>query len=556
MQNVYKTRRKLVRRKGTLPLGAVQSPDQDLDGLFWAKIGSTEYLISALNGKLGNWFAGTPGTLFTDNSAGLTSGADTNFAWINSLVYAGDGIKQNVYFQGATVEQAMVAPPAGACTAAADGAGSGTGDYTFVYSFLAANGQLSEPSPASNVVTLSGQKASLTNVGVSAEPGVTARYIFATGGARTDYVLVDILANNSATSVTVNLDSIINPFSPLIFGNTRFPPCRYLIEHASRMYGAWSATAPGDKQTVYISNLLAPWYAPAAPDLDISSNGTQASLQGPAAGEITGLCTHGDFVACFTGGAGFFVIGTQAADFRIQQFCNHGCVAHRTIQSTRHLLIWLSNDGIYSYNGTATERISDLVRETITAMSATDMSKAFAFVWYDRYYLCWPGHCLYFDLLNRTWGTLTQFDWRVGTVTTFVSGNQQRIYLAQTGHARVWQAEVGATDNGVAIPVVWQSRDWEMGLFTHSKRVHLIEAKFKKSTGTATVRLYRGTGDLIQSELVDLSVVDFANSEVVRALRSAVEQARDENFRLRVEYSDTAVDFQLLSCGVQWVPAL
>src|SRR5205823_6175952 len=134
---------------------------------------------------------------------------------------------------------------------------------------------------------------------------------------------------------------------------------------------------------VYISNQLQPWYSPASPDLTVAANGTRAQLQGPAAGEITGLCPHGDVLAVMTGGAGFWLIGTTAADFRVQQFSNHGCVAHRTIQSVRHLLLWLAPDGVYSYDGRAVERISDDVRETIAAMSATDMAKAHSFVWYD-----------------------------------------------------------------------------------------------------------------------------------------------------------------------------
>jgi hypothetical protein len=554
LQNLYRIRKKLVRRKGTNPLAAALSPDQNLNGVFWAKIGSTEYLIANSNGSLGDWFNATPGTVLSGGTGVLTN-ADTGFCWINKQVYAGDGVSQNVYFDGASVKQAMVAPPAGACTAAADGAGLGNGTYTFVYCFLAANGQLSEPSPASAPVVLTAQKANLASVAVSAEPGVTARYIFATGGGRTDYTLVNILNNNSATTVTTDLSGIINPLSPLLFGNTRFPPCRYLVEHQSRMIGAWCSTADGDKQTVYVSNQLQPWWAPAAPDLTVASNGTQAQLQGAAAAEITGLCSHGDFCAVFTGGAGWFLIGTEAADFRLQRFSNHGCVAHRTIQSTRHLLIWLAPDGVYAWNGIAVERISEQVRETITAMSAADMASAHSFVWYDRFYLMWPGHCLFYDLLNRNWGSHTAWDWRCSTVSTFTSSQQQRLYAGQTGHSRVWQLETGATDNGVAIPSVWVSRDWEMGMPAHEKRVHLVETKWKKSTGFATVRLYMGTGALIQTFIQDLSVVDYAGGGVVRLLASAVEQARDENFRLEVDSSTLDADYELLAAGVQFTLA-
>jgi len=480
------------------------------------------------------------------------SSSNANTLTSNNGVTNADGVGELVPI----VQQAMVGPPLTACVAAADGAGIGNGDYTFKIAFLAANGYLSEASPASNQVTLTAQKADLSSIPVSSEPGVTARYVFAFGGPLDDYFLVDIITNNTATTRTVNLETIINPFSPLQVGNTRFPPCRYLVANQSRMYGAWCATSEGDKSTVYISNYNQPWYSPAAPDLTVSANGTRATLQGLAAGEITGLCPHGDFVVVFTGGAGYWVIGTAAADFRTQLFSNHGCVAHRTIQSVRHLLLWLSADGVYMYDGRAVERISEDVRETIAATSADDMAKAHSFVFYDRYYLMWPGHCLWLDLLTRKWGTNTAWDWRCSTVSTYTSSQQQRLYGAQTGHARAWQLETGTTDNGTAITAEWSSRDWDMGLPAHEKRVHLVEVKWKKATGTAVVTLYNGTGNEIQSEIMDLASTDYATGEIIRMLASANEMARDEHFRLKIVYAGADADYELLDAGLQWTLAL
>lgn len=487
-----------------------------------------------------------------DNSSniGLDSIGANNLANNNGVTVVpapGSGV-------GPAVHQAMAAPPLTAPVVAAGGVGSGTGTYNFTISYLI-NGNLSEPGPISLPVVLVSQRVNMTAIPIAPEAEVAARYVWFTGGAFTNYQLCDIIPDNTSTTRTVDPSPLASPFSPLQFGNTRFPPCRYLVQSQSRMVGAGCYTTEGDRQTVYVSNLLQPFYAPLAPDLSLSSNGTVAQLQGPAAGEITGLCPHGDYVAVFTGGAGWFLIGSQAADFRLQQFANHGCVAHRTIQSVRHLLIWLGTDGVYSWNGVQLERISDLVRETITAMSAADMAAANSFVWYDRYYLCWPGHCLFFDLLNRQWGTHTAWNWRTSTVTTFTSSQQQRIYAALTGHAQAWQLETGSTDNGAAIVTRWKSRDWEMGMAAHQKRVHLVECKWKKSTGVATVNLYRGTGDLIQTFTQDLSAVDYANSTVVRMLQSAVEQARDENFGLEVLCSTTDADYELLAAGCQWMLA-
>lgn len=82
LQNLYLSpqQRGLVRRKGTAPLGSgALSPDQDLDGLNWYKIGSTEFVVSAHNGRLYDWLAAAQ---LSGSSGRLTSGAEANGAWI------------------------------------------------------------------------------------------------------------------------------------------------------------------------------------------------------------------------------------------------------------------------------------------------------------------------------------------------------------------------------------------------------------------------------------------------------------------------------------------
>lgn len=456
-----------------------------------------------------------------------------------------------------TVFQAGQPPPATAPTVAAGGVGTFNGSYTFVVAFIGQNSYPGLPSPASTPITLTAQQANLTNIPTSPDPDCIARYIYALGGGFALYTLVDTVLDNTTTSRTINGSSITNnAFTHPSFSNTRFPPCRYLIEHQSRMIGAWCATADGDKQTVYVSNSFQPWYAPAAPDTTDPSQGTQATIQGPAGGEITGLCEHGGVVAIFTGGAGHLLLGTSAADFRTQKFADHGCVAHRTIKSTRHLLFWLSGDGVYMWNGLTVERISDMVRETIAGITASDMAQAHAFVWYDRYYLCWPHGCLYYDILNQMWGKLTNNTWRTSSVTVFTPGNLPRIYAAELGNARVVQLETGAADRtGAAIIAHWASRDWECGLPAHEKRVHLIESKWQLSTGIATIELIDGTGNIVQTISYDISTQDVPGATVSRQLTSAVEQARDENFRLDITIASLAADIELLGAGVYWTVA-
>lgn len=373
------------------------------------------------------------------------------------------------------------------------------------------------------------------------------------------YTLVATLSDNTTTSYLDNIADA-DTTTELVEGNTRFPPCRYLIEHQNRMIGAHSEELNvGDLQTVYISNVREPYYCPESPDLEDPNQGTRAALQGRAAGEIMGLCSHGGVVAVFTGATGHLLLGVEPNDFRLQKFCDHGTVAHRTVVSVRSLLLWLAPDGVYQWDGQNTIRISDDVRATLEALSATELAKAHALVWQDRYYLFWPTGALWYDLNYRIWGKLTNNLWRTSAVTVYTTATLQRIYASRYGYARVYQLETGATDAipsaATAITTTWASRDWDCGMACRDKRVHYIEAKFKKGTGTATITLYIGTGESVQTVSQNIATVDNASDTVCRSLTGANDYARDEHFKMKIECSTTASEYEILAAGLQWTLA-
>jgi len=450
---------------------------------------------------------------------------------------------------------AMVDKAPNTFTLADAGAGSmGHGEFSYKVSFVNVDGVYGEPSDAKTVSTLFQPNTRDVFVGSlpnSALDDVTSIIIWRLNPESTVYQKVTTLPIGT-TSFNDTIGDISGNEIMVDF-NTRFPPVKYLVEHQNRLIGAGNAADP---QTVYISNVSQPYYSPASPDLDDPNQGTRAKLQGRAAGEITGLCSHGAVVAVFTGGAGHLLQGVDPNSFLLTKFCDHGCVAHRTIVSVKSLLLWLGPDGVYQWDGRQTQRISDDQRGTIEAMTAAEMAGAHAFVWEERYYLCWSTGSIVFDLQYGVWTTNTNWLWHDSTVTTYVAGNKQRIYGALEGHSRVYQLETGATDASpaasTAIPARWVSRDWDMGLAGREKRAHYIEIKAKKGTGTATVTLKKGTGATVQTVTHNLALVDDPGETVARLFESTVEQARSEHFRIDWSCSTTATELELLAAGLHW----
>ena len=434
------------------------------------------------------------------------------------------------------------------------------GVYKYKISHLSADGFPGEASE-SLTVTLTGSNDDVTLSAIPTCPSgqdCTGRRIWRTkAGGGTYFKVADIGDNTTTTYLDTTADTSLS--EELIEGNVRFPPCRYLIEHQSRMIGAWNE-AEDDLKTVYISNFQEPHYCPILPDLDDPAQGTRAVVQGRGAGEITGLCSHGAVVAVFTGGVGYLLRGVEPNDFRLQKFADHGCAAHRTIVSVRDFLIWLSWDGVYLWDGSKAVNISDAVYNTIAGITAADMAKAHAYIYNDKYYLCWPSGAIFFDLEYKIWGKYTNWLWRDSTVTVNTASALPKVYGAYYGHSRVYQLETGATDSipsaSTAIPVRWASKDWDMGLPGREKRVHLLDVRFKKGTGTATIKLYRGTGDLVLTDTQNIATVDDADYGLCVYQDGAPEAARSEFFRLEITHeSAAATEFELLAAGLQYSQA-
>jgi Concanavalin A-like lectin/glucanases superfamily len=455
--------------------------------------------------------------------------------------------------------QVMVPQAASTLTLVSSGtSGLPIGTYSYVVTHMSADGNPGEPTAAVSITIAAARTLSVQTIpAVTTGQDQLGRIVWRSDNGGPYAFLARILDTD-----TLYVDD--NAPEPdlsrlLVVGNTRFPPCRYLIEHQDRMMGAHTLTSEGDKSTLHISNYREPWYSPVAPNLEDPSQGTRATISNKADDEITGLCSHGGLVGLFTSSEGYLLLGVDPNDFRLQRFSNHGCVAHRTIKSVRSQLIWLAPDGVYSWDGTLVNWISEPVDATITAMTAAQMAGASAHVWDDKYFLNWSAGCLYYDLQYGIWGSLTNNLWRKVTVSPQISSQRERVYAAREGTALVYELETGTTDaipsSPTTITARWRSADWDMGLATREKRLSYVETRFKKSTGTATITMRREGGEVIQTLTHDISVVDNASDQVSKKLQSIVEAGRAELFSVEVSVpaaleNPTAIEFQAV--GLQW----
>lgn len=255
---------------------------------------------------------------------------------------------------GVRVKDMGPAAPTSALSAAV-GAGGNVAAATYLYkvTFLYYDAQESNGGTASATVS----PGVPSQINLTAIPlggyGVTARKIYRSSDAGGTYRLVATISNNTATTATDNLASA----GLLIPEDNNTPPTfGVILNHLSRF---WAAKVAGDSSVLFFS--AAELYDIFPGDFFLTCNS-----QDP----IVGLIVYNDRVVVFNRNSFGQILGTTADSFRYSQVPGSiGCVDNRSIQvrTIRGVptLIWLSDKGVYGFNGSTVEYLSDDIEDLV-----------------------------------------------------------------------------------------------------------------------------------------------------------------------------------------------
>jgi hypothetical protein len=558
---------------------------------------ATEYVIGVTAGDFYDFYnAGVvqaPTALTGGSNRFASSTNQVGMTVIDHTLYAGDGTDPNCRFDGLTVAKSGSMQPTSACAATESGSAGNIADGTVTYkiTYLDADGHESEPSDASNTVTVTGggSQVDLTSIPNDTDADRSGKNVYRLGTTSSEYRLVNSTPlSATATTYTDNIaDGDLGAI--LIEGNTLFPPCARLWEHDNRMWGCGNAVDP---RTLFGSNEFEPWYCPASPDITDPTQGVRVRVQGANANIVGGI-SHGGYNFAFTDEGGYIVHGTSAEDYRMERFTHHGCVSHRSIQSIRDWLFWVAPDGIYRYNGQNVDRIDEDIEVYFETQTAANLSLVASWSFDDRYYVSFPsgsGAVKCFDTAadngQGAWTTLSYPDnFRVATVANSNSSSfgTQRPFVANETHGAVLQLEKPSTYDdsplnagaAQAISLLWRSKQTDMGLPWRDKRAHLWGFKVRNpaslngaSTSTVTTKLYlNGSTTASQTETDDLSVAGVgddwsttpASSRIHSIRHEATDLARAELFQFEIAHSAGGTgrisDFRLLATEAGWTYA-
>lgn len=580
LTNLYPIGKKLVRRGGATPVCTALTMARKMQGLEWCYLPAaspTQYLVTVDNGNTydaynaGAGYGTTPTALTTGSSRFATTG-NVGMATVDSTLYIGDGTNPNCRFNGTNVKKAGSIPPSSAPTFNAFvGAGVLTGNVQYRLVYLDADGHEGGASAESSVLVPAAQNITL-NLANDVDVDRSGKNLYRKGPTSSDYKLVNAspIGATATTYTDSTTDANLGALVTTIYFD-QFPACQNLWEHDNRLFGCISGT---DRRTLFISNEFAPWYCPSIISPDLPTQGVRLKIQG-AATTITGGRSHGGYCFVFTLDDGYILQGSSADDYRLEKFTQHGCISFRTIVSVRNRLFWLSRDGVYMYDGTEVKLISEEdLHEQMTSIIAALTTGSCAWAFKDRYYIDLGSAIYYYDTFKQQWGKLSYpFTITQAVTAPPVSTNDTRIFAAGRDAASIYQLEFPGinVDNGAAtsgtppataITCTWKSKLLDMGLQVRDKRVHLLGAKFKKSSDTATLKLYiSGTTSYFQSETFDLSTVEddafgtLTTPTIAVCRREGTEQMRSEFFQFEITSATQGASFEILQADLMWTVA-
>lgn len=228
---------------------------------------------------------------------------------------------------------------------------------------------------------------------------------------------------------------------------------KYLAFHKNRLWLV-SATDPtkivfselGDYQTYLSTNFI---YAPA-----------------PKSGDpVTGIVVFQDNLIVFTRTTKYVLYGDDPGNFVLRQSSGKkGATAQATIKADPNYVYFLSDDGVYRYNGSSDELMSDPIQTEVDNIA--DKTKCSAAVNDNYYKLYYPATtstvnnaCILWDTINNFWlrDSETYVD------KPFLDENNDLIEGSSVVGA-VYHADQAYSDMGKPIPFVYWTKYFGDGL--------------------------------------------------------------------------------------------
>lgn len=231
-------------------------------------------------------------------------------------------------------------------------------------------------------------------------------------------------------------------------------------------------------------------------------------------GKIIGLKVVFNAIVIFKNKSAYKIFGSDPTNYElVQMFSSNGAIADKSICVGDNGAFFLNNDGIYFYDGTNTNLISQKIQKTINSMNKEYSSLAVGHFFNNKYYLAIPTSSSNTNDLLIEYNTLTKsfITHQIGSITGFVEHNNELLYSTLN--------TVKSLNKGIgANTMLWESPYYDYGS--------------KNSIKNSSYLYFRGTGDGV----VRFTLISDKKTKVLEVLLDGTEKIYKKKFKNKGRY--------------------
>lgn len=226
-----------------------------------------------------------------------------------------------------------------------------------------------------------------------------------------------------------------------------------------------------DEHNVYCSSVTAnggididDFTTPTEPESEVNQHGAQIFMYTDDGSKITGMKSIFDDILVFMDKRIFKLVGTTPSNLqKVEIFTAIGAISAKTIVTTPHGCFFMASDGIYLYNGSTVEKISQKIQPIIDNIWSFYKDRSRAVYHNNRYILSTPYYISGFQ--NST--IVIEYDVLTGNFTTreLAGQNVKDMIIFNDKVTMIVDTIVDSTDddglfyyeNGDIMPYTWES---------------------------------------------------------------------------------------------------
>jgi len=235
------------------------------------------------------------------------------------------------------------------------------------------------------------------------------------------------------------------------------PKGKYITSHKNMVF--WSGN-PASPSEVYFSDI--------SPAAGTPGDYGSVKFQTDDGDRVMNIIKQQDNLVVFKSGSIHVLYGSSVYNFSKREVQpTIGTVATKSVVNFQNNLFFLSKDGVYIFDGTNTNLVSEKVSPTID--SIVDHSKCSGAINNQKYYLAYSdgvagtpnNNVLVFSTIHGAWTKYTNYNvsmWSNFDGSQDGSVNLNDLYFGSSIKGQVYKSEQGYDDDGTAIEVEYRTK--------------------------------------------------------------------------------------------------